>query len=91
MLSGDQLTEGWRYSSREDWGRPGVEAIRTEGQLYAEYGNGEREFYDLREDPHQLDNRHATTDPEYLGRLRGRLAELRRCFGAACRAAENSH
>jgi N-acetylglucosamine-6-sulfatase len=89
MLSGDQLTEGWRHASREDWGRPGVEAIRTEEQLYAEYGNGEREFYDLREDPHQLDNRYGAADPQLLMRLRGRLVALRECAAAACRAAED--
>jgi N-acetylglucosamine-6-sulfatase len=88
LLSGDQLPQGWRHAPRDDWGRPGLEAIRTEGHLYAEYGNGERELYDLREDPYQLDNRYEAADPELLRRLRGRLAALRGCSAAACRAAE---
>jgi N-acetylglucosamine-6-sulfatase len=91
MLSGDQLTEGWRHASREAWGRPGLEAVRTADHLYVEYGNGERELYDLREDPYQLDNRHRTTDTEILRRLRERLAALQGCSGATCRAAENGH
>ncbi len=88
MLSGDQLTEGWRHASREDWGRPGLAAIRTEDHLYVEYGTGEREFYDLKEDPHELNNRYRTADVELL---RGRLVALRGCSGAACRAAEDGH
>jgi N-acetylglucosamine-6-sulfatase len=91
MLSGDQLTEGWRHASREDWGRPGLEAVRTEDHLYAEYGNGERELYDLKDDPHELDNRYEAADPELLQRLRGQLAALRGCAGTDCRAAEDGH
>ncbi len=89
MLSGDQLTEGWRYSSRDDWGRPGLEAIRTREHLYVEYGNSERELYDLRKDPYELDNRYDAADPELPRRLRGQLAALRGCAGADCRAAED--
>jgi N-acetylglucosamine-6-sulfatase len=88
MLSGDQLTEGWRHASREAWGRPGLEAVRTEDHLYTEYGNGERELYDLKDDPYQLDNRYEAADPELL---RERLAALRGCAGADCRAAEDGH
>ncbi len=91
MLSGDQLTEGWRHSTRDDWGRPGLEAVRTEDHLYAEYGNGERELYDLEDDPHELDNRYEAADPELLQRLRGQLAALRGCAGADCRTGEDSH
>ena len=91
MLSGDQLTEGWRYSTRDDWGRPGLESVRTEDHLYAEYGNGERELYDLEDDPHELDNRYEAADLELLQRLRGQLAALRGCAGTDCRAAENGH
>jgi len=91
LLSGDQLPEDLRHTPREDWGRPGIEAIRTEDHLYAEYGNGERELYDLSEDPYQLDNRYGADDLELLPRLRGRLAALRGCSAAACRVAEGGH
>jgi N-acetylglucosamine-6-sulfatase len=88
-LSGDQFTEGWQHLPRKDWGRPGLEAVRTERHLYVEYGTGERELYDLREDPYQLDNRYEAADPELLRRLQGRLAALRGCAGAKCRTAES--
>jgi N-acetylglucosamine-6-sulfatase len=91
LLSGDQLPENWRQAPREDWGRPGLEAVRAEDHLYAEYGNGERELYDLEDDPHELDNRYRAADSELLRRLRGRLAALRGCAGADCRTAEDGH
>jgi hypothetical protein len=80
-----------RHTPREDWGRPGLEAVRTDDHLYVEYGNDERELYDLSEDPYQLDNRYGADDLELLPRLRGRLAALRECSAAACRAAEDGH
>ena len=62
LLTGDPLPEGWRRAAqsgawlRMGWGRPGLEAIRTEEHLYVEYGTGERELYDLKKDPYQVDN-----------------------------------
>jgi N-acetylglucosamine-6-sulfatase len=91
LLSGDQLPEDWPNASRKDWGRPGLEAVRSEYHLYAEYGNGERELYDVEKDPYQLDNRYGAAEPELLLRLRRRLAALRGCAGATCRAAEDGH
>jgi N-acetylglucosamine-6-sulfatase len=92
VLSGDQLPEDWRHAPREDWGRPGLEAIRTEEYLYVEYGTSERELYDLREAPYQLDNIYEeSADSELLRRLQGRLAALRGCSGTTCRAAEGGH
>ena len=87
-LSGDPLPENWRRLPREYWGRPGLEAVRTGDMLYVEYGDGGRELYDLRRDPHQLTNRYETAAPELLRRLRGRLESLRDCSGSGCRAAE---
>ena len=89
LLSGDHLPEDWRKISRQDWGRPGLQAVRTEDHLYVEYDTGERELYDLKDDPDELDNRYKTADPEYSRSLRGRLAALRGCSAAACRAAED--
>jgi N-acetylglucosamine-6-sulfatase len=61
-------------------------AIRTPGYMYAEYGNGEKELYDLTRDPDELTSLHA--DPAHA-RLREelsrRLADLRTCSGARCR------
>ena len=61
-------------------------AIRAPNYLYAEYGNGEQELYDLTRDPYELRSRHA--DPAYAAvkaDLALRLAHLRACSGISCR------
>ncbi len=87
-LSGDQLPDDRRHAQREDWGRPGLEAIRTKEHLYVEYGTGERELYYLKKDTYQLDNAYEDADPELLSHLQRRLAALRGCSETTCRAAE---
>jgi N-acetylglucosamine-6-sulfatase len=72
---GGNLLEGRLYT-----------AIRTPRYVYAEYSSGERELYDLQEDPYELTSRH--DDPEYLEvrlELARRLAQLRDCAGVTCR------
>ena len=57
--------------------------LRTRDHAYAEYESGERELYDLRTDPEQLDN--LAADPRrgpLIDRLAARLDELRDCAGA---------
>lgn len=67
----------------------GYSGIRTDdGKLYAEYGMGDGEFYDLSKDPYQLDNAHPTMDPALQADLSAKLAALKDCSGEACRAAE---
>lgn len=61
-------------------------AVRTDRYLYAEHETGERELYDLLEDPYQLASRH--DDPAYAAvrtDLATRLATLRSCSGQRCR------
>lgn len=74
-------------------GRPSFEAVRSEDHLYVEYDSGARELYDLRADPHQLENLLSPGEPaaapEIVERLEGRLDELRDCSGADCRRAED--
>lgn len=65
-------------------------AIRTEDWLYVEHGTGERELYDLHEDPFQLESLHG--DPGHsddVQDLSAWLATLRDCDAASCRTAEN--
>jgi arylsulfatase A-like enzyme len=94
-LSGDPWPNDWRQRLAEggvkpqDWGRPGLKAIRTQRYLYVEYDNGERELYDLERDPYELNNRYDAADPEVVRRLEDRLAALRGCARDACRAAED--
>jgi arylsulfatase A-like enzyme len=94
-ISGDAPPAGWRRATEkdpgEDWGRPALEAVRTGDHLYVEYETGERELYDLRTDPYQLENLlSAGADPALAGHLEARLSALRGCSGDDCRAAENA-
>jgi N-acetylglucosamine-6-sulfatase len=63
------------------------QGVRTDRYLYANYGSGEQELYDLRNDPFELQN--AVNNPAYaavkssLQRLLGVLAN---CAGRTCRA-----
>jgi hypothetical protein len=66
-------------------------ALRTAGWVYIAYEQSqERELYDLRADPYQLDNLIARADPDALALLDRRIAELAACAGAGCRAAEDA-
>ena len=65
---------------------PSFKAIRTERYMYAEHNSGERELYDLREDPYELISRHNA--PAYASaraQLANRLQALRSCAGVSCR------
>jgi N-acetylglucosamine-6-sulfatase len=66
------------------------QAIRTKEYLYVEYINGDVELYDLRQDPHQVENLSATADPALIQRLSDRLSRLARCAAAECRQIENA-
>jgi N-acetylglucosamine-6-sulfatase len=83
-LSGDPSPE-------RRWGHPALEALRTEDGLYVEYEGGERELYDLEEDPYQLENRYEISDPGTVRRAEEWLEALRGCAGATCRTAEDGH
>ena len=72
----DEVITGGRY-----------DAIRTSRYLYVINATGERELYDLEKDPGELQNQ--VTNPAYDGAeaaLARRLAALRDCAGASCRA-----
>jgi N-acetylglucosamine-6-sulfatase len=60
-------------------------AVRTDRYVYAEYGTGEMELYDLATDPYELQSRH--NDPA-LAPVRGALDRLldrtANCAGSAC-------
>jgi arylsulfatase A-like enzyme len=63
--------------------------IRTSDMMYVEYGSGERELYDMRTDPLQLDNTIGDADPALVAALSDRLAALARCTGEECRRLED--
>jgi arylsulfatase A-like enzyme len=65
-------------------------ALRTHEALYVEYDSGERELYDLRRDPYELQNLVTAADSALVKSLSTRLAELAGCGGARCQAVENA-
>jgi N-acetylglucosamine-6-sulfatase len=64
-------------------------ALRVQHYTYVEYANGEKELYDLRADPYQLNNLAAKADPALLKELAARLNELQTCAAEKCRIIEN--
>jgi N-acetylglucosamine-6-sulfatase len=94
LVSGDPLPNDWRKTSSaradssEEWGRPWFKALRTQEYLFVEYKTGEHELYDLRDDPHQLENLYDEAPEDLLKQLNAQLDALRQCEADACRAAE---
>jgi arylsulfatase A-like enzyme len=66
---------------------PSYEALRTATELYVEYVDGEREWYDLTTDPDELDNRYDELSADARAGLHDRLVALEGCRGAGCRRA----
>ncbi|MFB4317462.1 sulfatase [Actinomadura sp. 21ATH] len=66
---------------------PTYNALRTQRELYVEYVNGEREYYDLVRDPHALVNRAGALPPQRREELAGLLYALKQCAGTSCATA----
>jgi N-acetylglucosamine-6-sulfatase len=62
--------------------------VRTPTLKYVEYGTGEREVYDLRRDPDELNNLAVHSDPAWLARMSTLARALGACGGEACRQLE---
>lgn len=75
------------FPARGSGNPPTYEALRTRDGLYVEYADGEREFYDRRVDPHELDNIAGELPAERLEQLSAALQSMRTCAGAGCRRA----
>jgi N-acetylglucosamine-6-sulfatase len=84
------LVEGYGSESfvKGYGGVPPYKAIRTRDRLWVEYASGERELYDLREDPHELTSLHGTAPADLKEELSSRLDELRDCAAEGCHIAE---
>lgn len=64
-------------------------ALRLTNGMFVAYVNGDREFYDLRRDPYELDNVWTSLPPGRQADLEGRLSRLASCeTGRQCRAAD---
>jgi N-acetylglucosamine-6-sulfatase len=68
---------------------PEYQGIRIAGYTYVEYVTGEKELYDLTNDPDELDNIAGSADPAFLAALHQRLDDLRTCKADECRGAES--
>lgn len=92
LLSGKATQREWRsdflveLQSKEEAGITAYDALRGEDQLYVEYTTGERELYDLKRDPHELESIARSAEPALLERLSARLRELKGCKGDSCRS-----
>jgi len=65
------------------------DAVRTTSYLYVEYRTGEKELYNLGNDPYELRSNHRTAGSDLKRRLASRLDGLRGCAADGCRRAEN--
>lgn len=62
--------------------------LRTAELKYIEYDNGERELYDLANDPYELDNQFVNANPTVLAQLEAWLQLLHGCVTDECRTQE---
>jgi arylsulfatase A-like enzyme len=69
---------------------PEYQGLRVAGFAYVEYETGERELYDLTNDPNELQNLAGTASAARLDAFHQRLDSLRKCAGDACRSAESA-
>jgi hypothetical protein len=60
-------------------------SLRTPEYLYTDLESNEREIYDMRRDPFQLDSLFRTADKALMGQLSARATTLSQCRGASCR------
>ena len=88
FLDGKSVSGEGDEGSRTD--QTAFQAVRTETHKYVEHENGEKELYDLANDPYELENVYETADPALVEDLKARLEALRDCSGDGCREAEDA-
>jgi arylsulfatase A-like enzyme len=75
------------FPARGSGNPPTYEALRTKDSLFVEYADGEREFYDRRVDPDELENLADEMPTERMEQYEAALAAMRNCVGIGCRSA----
>ena len=66
------------------------EVLRMPTEKYTRFENGEKEYYDLKTDPYELESDPGSVPPETRAYWEERLDTLGSCSGAECRAAEDA-
>lgn len=85
FLQGRQPSS-WRSDvAIENYGLGLSYSLRNQDWLYNHQDTDERELYDMRSDPYQLDSQHRRADPAALLSFESRLQSLLTCQGASCR------
>lgn len=75
---------------RQGNGIPPFRALRTADLLYVEYASGERELYDRRIDPYEMDNIVDRADPDTVAAYSERVTALAGCARDRCRDLEDA-
>lgn len=84
----------WRTAILNEQGQrhryiiPDYQAVRTRTHTYVQWKTGERELYDVRRDPYELENINQTAAHLLSSRLKTRLQSLATCEGSTCVATE---
>ena len=74
------------FEARTAGGIPSWTGLRTDDWIFVDYpAVAEREYYDLKADPFQLENRAGSLAADRLATLMTRLDRLQGCSGASCR------
>ncbi|MGH2925332.1 MAG: sulfatase family protein [Solirubrobacterales bacterium] len=60
------------------------EAIRRQNDVYVEYANGDREYYNVAKDPYERHNTYGALGPVKQARLHQTLTQLETCSGQSC-------
>ena len=64
------------------------DGVRTTNEAYFRYRSGNREYYDLRRDPHQVDNAHGRLAPARQAAFEAAIGRFLTCAGTSCHDAE---
>jgi N-acetylglucosamine-6-sulfatase len=91
LLREDKPTpEEWRTGIMIEHSAPSYHALRTNTRTYVEWEDGDRELYDLREDPHELRSTYEKADHALIANLSAQLDDLKGCAAKQCRTAEHN-
>jgi arylsulfatase A-like enzyme len=69
---------------------PPLRGIRLQDMSYVEYNTGEKELYNLKTDPYELNNLAPKADAKLIAALSARVKDLASCKAAACRTVEDA-